>query len=216
MINPRPTLPPLLEQARHYHHGHLAEALITATVEVIAETGLEKLSIREVAKRLGVSPAAPFRHYASKTALLTAVAEKASQGLRKAMWSKITHDGTQDPIAALIAVSRAYLHWAFANPTYFNVISSRAFIDFGESELLMRNNADLQKLMIGLLNEAQAQKILRADVSTDHVLLGIWAMNYGLARLATDGHMQEWRLPETVDMALDRAMTTYFSQLRIA
>jgi AcrR family transcriptional regulator len=53
----------------------LVEALIAATVDLIEERGVEQLSVREAAKRAGVSPGAPFRHFRSKTTLLTAVAE---------------------------------------------------------------------------------------------------------------------------------------------
>ncbi|KAF5303870.1 hypothetical protein FQR65_LT18921 [Abscondita terminalis] len=59
-----------------------AEALIEAAVQLIEEQGVEKLSVREAAKRAGVSPGAPFRHFATRTALLTAVAEQATEHLR--------------------------------------------------------------------------------------------------------------------------------------
>ena len=53
-----------------YHHGDLRRALLDATVQLIEEQGLEAVSVREVARRTGVSPGAPFRHFPSRTALL--------------------------------------------------------------------------------------------------------------------------------------------------
>ena len=60
-----------------YRHGNLREALIEAAIQLVEEVGPENVSVREAAKRAGVSPGAPFRHFASKTALLTAVADQA-------------------------------------------------------------------------------------------------------------------------------------------
>ena len=59
-----------------YHHGNLKEALVNATVKLIEERGVEKVSVREAAKRVGVSSGAPFRRFPTRTALLTAVAER--------------------------------------------------------------------------------------------------------------------------------------------
>ncbi|WP_312526094.1 TetR/AcrR family transcriptional regulator [Paracoccus sp. (in: a-proteobacteria)] len=201
-------------QSRGYHHGNLAEALLLATVEVIAESGLEKLSVREVAKRLGVSPGAPFRHYPSKTALLTAVAEQASQLLRQAVQVAMAKETSDDPIASLTAIGRGYLSWAMNNPTHFTVISSRQFIEFESSELLLRNNSELRALMLRLLADAQSKKILRADANPDHIILGARAIVYGLARMATDGHIEDWHPNEGIVSALDNAMMVYVSHLR--
>ena len=68
--------------ATSYHHGNLREALIDAAVQLVEEGGPENVSVREVAKRAGVSPGAPFRHFSSKTALMTAVAEQAMSRFR--------------------------------------------------------------------------------------------------------------------------------------
>ena len=67
----------MVQASRPYHHGALKEALVEAAVALIEEGGIEAVSVREAAKRVGVSPGAPFRHFASKTALMTAVAEEA-------------------------------------------------------------------------------------------------------------------------------------------
>ncbi len=208
------TPPPEDSPPRSYHHGNLAEALIPASLEVLAETGLEGFSLRAVAKSLGVSPGAPFRHYPSKTAILTAVAEEAARLLRIAVQDELTILGLDQPIEALIAVGRAYLRWALCNPTHFTVISSRAFIDFDGSEMLTRNNADLRALMVRLLDDAEAKGILRPGLDKDHLVLGARALVYGLARMATDGHFTNWHPHEGVAQALEGAMTAYVGQLR--
>ena len=73
------------EEQRPYHHGNLVPTLIETTIQLIEEMGVEKVTVREVAKRAGVSPGAPFRHFKSKSALLTAVAEQAVERLYEAV-----------------------------------------------------------------------------------------------------------------------------------
>src|SRR5215211_1474073 len=102
------------DQRKRYHHGNLVEALIAATIELIEERGLEELSLREVSKRAGVSPGAPFRHFPSKTALLTAVAEQAMDRLTKAVAKALSKVRSADPAVAFEAIGHGYLEWAFA------------------------------------------------------------------------------------------------------
>src|SRR5688572_32829983 len=86
-----------------YHHGNLVEALIAVTVEIIEERGVEHVSVREAAKRAGVSPGAPFRHFRSKTALLTAVAEQAMERLTRAVAKAQSRVDSADPLVAFEA-----------------------------------------------------------------------------------------------------------------
>jgi AcrR family transcriptional regulator len=83
-----------------YHHGNLVETLIAVTVKIIEERGVEHVSVREAAKRAGVSPGAPFQHFRSKTALLTAVAEQAMGKLTEAVAAAQSKVEVDKPIAA--------------------------------------------------------------------------------------------------------------------
>jgi AcrR family transcriptional regulator len=77
---------PARAQAREgYHHGALREALIEASEALLAERGLEGFSLREVARRSGVSPAAPAHHFGDADGLLAAVATQAFDGLTAAL-----------------------------------------------------------------------------------------------------------------------------------
>src|SRR4051794_12056563 len=91
------------ESSRPYHHGNLVEALVAVTVEIIEERGVEHVSVREAAKRVGVSPGAPFQHFRSKTALLTAVAEQAMGRLTQAVAEAQSNVDADDPIAVFEA-----------------------------------------------------------------------------------------------------------------
>ncbi|WP_394885697.1 TetR/AcrR family transcriptional regulator (plasmid) [Mesorhizobium sp. AaZ16] len=198
---------------KRYHHGNLVEALVSATVEIIKERGAEHVSVREAAKRAGVSPGAPFRHFRSKTALLTAVAEQAMDRLTEAVATAHSKVDSSDPIVALEAIGQGYLEWAIANPTHFQIISSRTLIDFDASDSLRDQNEAIRRKMIDLLTQAQLQGRLAPGADFDHLVLAARALVYGLARMAIDGHFPEWLSSEPPSLAVQRALRLFMSQM---
>jgi AcrR family transcriptional regulator len=204
------------DRPKPYHHGNLVEALIAATVELIEERGVEQLSVREVAKRAGVSPGAPFRHFRSKTALLTAVAEQAMDRLTESVAKAVSEAAGDDPAAAFEAIGQGYLEWALANPTHFQIISSRTLIDFEASPSLRDQNGAIRETMVDLLTQAQRQGQLASDVDLDHLVLAARAYVYGLARMAIDGHFPEWHPSEPPAIAVRQALRLFMGQMIIA
>ena len=198
---------------KRYHHGNLVEALIAATVEIIEERGAEHVSVREAAKRAGVSPGAPFRHFRSKTALLTAVAEQAMNRLTEAVADAQSKVDSADPIVAFEAIGQGYLEWAISNPTHFQIISSRTLIDFDASDSLRDQNEAIRREMVDLLTQAQQQGRLAPDTDFDHLMLAARAFVYGLARMAIDGHFPEWHPSEPPSLAARRALHLFMSRM---
>lgn len=177
-----------------YHHGHLREALIQAAVELIDEKGVDGLSVREAAKRAGVSPGAPFRHFATKTALLTAVAEQATQRLRQRVEAALHNQRDAAPLTRFGAIGHAYLQWAAAHPTHFRVISERALIHYDSSDSLRADNDWIRDQMRTLFAEAFVGAGHAPAPDAAHALMAARALVYGLARMAVDGHFPEWNL----------------------
>ncbi|MGH7002662.1 MAG: TetR/AcrR family transcriptional regulator [Alphaproteobacteria bacterium] len=204
---------PAADRPKPYHHGNLVEALVAASIEIIEERGAEHVSVREAAKRAGVSPGAPFRHFRSKTALMTAVAEQAMTRLTQAVNEAQRESGNEAPMAAFEAIGRGYLQWALANPTHFAVISSRTLIDFEASDTLRRQNDAIRQRMIDLLTRAREKGDLAADVDFDHLVLASRALVYGLARMAIDGHFPEWHPAEPPSAAMERALGLFIRQI---
>lgn len=174
-----------------YHHGNLREVLIQAAVQLVEEGGLEHVSVREVAKRAGVSPGAPFRHFSNKTALMTAVAEQAMTKFRAEITKAADSVAADDPVGRFAAVGVGYLHWAIQNPTYFRIISTRSLIDWQASESLRRDNEAVRVMMESALIEAQRRGMLRSSNLVDTQIAGR-ALVYGLARMYIDGHFAQW------------------------
>jgi len=200
---------------KRYHHGNLVEALITATVEIIEERGAEHVSVREAAKRAGVSPGAPFRHFRSKTALLTAVAEQAMGRLTEAVAKAQSRVDSADPVLAFEAIGQGYLEWAITNPTHFQIISSRTLIDFDASVSLRDQNDAIRRKMIDLLTQAKQQGRLAPDTDFDHLVLAARALVYGLARMVIDGHFPQWHPSEPSSLAVKKALRLFMSQMTL-
>ena len=174
-----------------YHHGNLREVLIDAAVQLVEEGGPDNVSVREAAKRAGVSPGAPFRHFSNKTALMTAVAEQAMSRFRSEITNAVENVATDNPIERFAAVGVAYLRWAIRNPTHFQVISTRSLIDWDSSESLRRDNEAVRSLLEGAMAEAQRRSMLRSDNIAD-TQIAARALVYGLARMCMDGHFAQW------------------------
>jgi AcrR family transcriptional regulator len=189
---------------RSYHHGDLRQALLDAAVQLVEARGLDAVSVREVAKMVGVSSGAPFRHFPTRTALLTGVAERAMEGLESAIDRSLHAAAEENALLQLRAIGAGFLRWAFTNPTHFQVISARAVIDFEGSNLRRRNDVIRAKMSV-LINQATAAGLLRpGDVERYQVVLR--ALVYGLSRMFIDGQFPSWDLDEAA--ALEESIAT--------
>ncbi len=110
-----------------YHHGDLRHALVEATAALVARSGVEAFSLREAAREVGVSPAAAYRHFEDKSALLKAVAAEGMGRLALAMEKGLARapgppGSPAHAAAALAAVGEAYVEFAVRNPARFRVM----------------------------------------------------------------------------------------------
>lgn len=105
-----------------YHHGNLAEAILLRSAEVIAADGMEALTLRGIARDLGVSHGAPNKHFRNKAALLTALAAKGWLSARDATLAAADSAKYPTAHARLNAMGRGYMRWAFSNPALFRCV----------------------------------------------------------------------------------------------
>jgi AcrR family transcriptional regulator len=177
--------------SKPYHHGDLRRVLIDAALELAGESGAEAVSVREAARRAGVSPGAPFRHFPSRMALMTAVAEEAQRRFRDEIDAALSEAPAADPLARFRAFGMAYLRWAKRNPAHFEIISSGRYFDHDGAAGLSRDNAELIGTIERTLAEAFALGQLRsADLK--RVQIAGRALVYGFARMNLDGHLPRW------------------------
>ena len=161
-----------------YHHGDLPNALRRAAVEVIEERGAGGFSLREVARRAGVSHTAPAHHFGDMKGLLTSVAEEGFAALHAACTVAI--DGVDDPVDQLTALGRAYVSLARTNRGHCEVMFRTDIIDTDDPELV---TCGLEAY--GLL-EATVRRLIEAEdlrVGVDEATWLCWSAMQGLVQL---------------------------------
>lgn len=163
--------------AERYHHGDLRSALIEEGLKRLSEGQAEDLSLRELARNVGVSATAVYRHFPDKSALLGALAAVGDERLADAFASAMAK--AKPGRDAFNAMGRAYVRFALANPSLFRMMMSAAS---GKTHLFASRGRQMlvdgiQEMGGGKLDKAQAEiRILRA-----------WAIVHGLAMLMLDG-----------------------------
>ena len=165
--------------------------LIDAALQLVGEGGPDAVSVREAARRAGVSPGAPFRHFPSRDALMQAVAEEAQRRFRAEIEEALSEAPAGDPLARFRSLGLAYVRWAIRNPTHFEILSSRRFFDHDKAAVISADNTELIELTERTLAEAFAQGQLRS-ASLKAVQIAGRALVYGFARMNIDGHFPRW------------------------
>jgi AcrR family transcriptional regulator len=162
-----------------YHHGDLPAALRAAAVELVAERGPSGFSMREVARRAGVSHAAPAHHFGDTQGLLTSVAAEGYARLGEAL-AEAT-EGIEDPEARLLACGRTYVRTALENPGHFAVIFQADLVEPDDEACLVAS--------VGAYGQLQAtieliRDRLNPDLDVDVAATMCWATMQGLVVLA--------------------------------
>jgi AcrR family transcriptional regulator len=184
-------VPDAVPAAKPYHHGDLRRVLIDAAMQLVGEGGPEAVSVREAARRAGVSPGAPFQHFPSRDALMNAVAEEAQRRFRAEIEASLADASPDDPLDRFRRLGMAYLRWAMRNPTHFEIISSRRFFNHNRSAGVTSDNAELIALTERLLADAFSAGQL-GPVDLKQVRIAGRALVYGFARMHIDGHLPRW------------------------
>lgn len=165
-----------------YHHGNLAESLLNAVDEIATQFGLEAVTLRACAKKVGVSPSSAFRHYVDKRDLLTAFATRALLQLSTAL-STANAQAQKDDEDALIAVGLAYIQFAIDKPAFFRAMWSEETIYSEDSRYVAASETLSANLKGGF-----AESIRDTDpesFSSEELLA--WSSVHGLANLFVDG-----------------------------
>ena len=169
---------------RAYHHGALRPALIEAAEAVIAERGLDRFSLRETARRAGVSPAAPAHHFKDARGLLTAIATQAFADLADAL-GKADLSAGPDREARIRAQGRAYVAFALDRPARFDLMWRKALLDNDDPELARHGDRAFE-VLDRITREGGKPSIGSSDPALAPSIAA-WSLVHGFARLAIDG-----------------------------
>jgi AcrR family transcriptional regulator len=171
------------DDKRNYHHGDLRAALVQAGLRLLEERQGDDIGLREVARAVGVSATAVYRHFPDKAALLRALSAEGLAHLAKAQQAAFARAGGGR--AGFFATGRAYVRFALDNPALFRLIFSNP-----PAQDLMTGERDKVPEAFRMLLENAAS--LASGASADTVRLAAldaWAKVHGLAVLMLDGQI---------------------------
>ena len=182
-----------------------------ATVALIPATGVRGLSLREVARRAGVSHAASYRHFRDKESLLAAVAETGFAALGEALRRAAQSSGP-DPIAKLQAAGIAYVEFAIHHPAHLHVMFGGAIGSFDRYPTLLASaraaRAELHGVVARIKRKGQGR-----EADEEVLEAAAWSIVHGLSVLLADGQMRRTdgtQLSKRAGMSLAQAVTQLF------
>jgi AcrR family transcriptional regulator len=171
-----------------FHHGNLRQALIDGALMILGKEGQGAITLREVARRAGVTHAAPYRHFDGKEALLAAVAEEGFHQLRNDMQAAAAGDG--DALDRLQRFGEAYLRFALKNPAHYRLMYGPEFAHRAAHTALQGASREAFMLLLEGVRACQEAHLVR-DGDTVHLALSMWSMVHGLSLLVMDRQMED-------------------------
>ncbi|MDA8140432.1 MAG: TetR/AcrR family transcriptional regulator [Desulfobacteraceae bacterium] len=172
--------PRAVKKEAPYHHGDLRRVILETALELLAEKGESSVTLREIARRAGVSHAAPYRHFSDHRALLAALNDEGFMALRHALEAATAKVSAAAPVSRLLVVAETYVDFAAANPARYRLMFAgpRHAAPDGSNV-----PAEVFAYVAGLVAEAQAQGALRQE-NVKLMTNMIWATVHGIASLA--------------------------------
>ena len=201
-------------EKRGYHHGNLAEALVQAALDLIAKVGPAGFSFAEVTRAVGVSPAAPYRHFKDREALMAAIASRGFDKFAETLASA-WKEGKPDAMSAFKNVGQAYLAFARKEPAYFAAMFEARLSPGSTRELtqaterafaVLRQSCDA---LIGTMPENKRPPSLM-------MALHVWTMSHGIASLFGRGDAARRAIPMTPEELLEANILIYLDGLGLS
>ncbi len=173
--------------AAPYHHGDLRQALVSAALAIVETEGAAALTLRRIARDVGVSAMAPYHHFRDRAALVAAVA---AAGFERLYAGKLEALGEAagGPAAGLVAGSRAYVAFILDNPELYRLMKSPELADRAAFPELAEAAAQPAARLGAMIGELAATGRM-GKISPDDAAQTLWALVHGLGLLALDGYL---------------------------
>jgi AcrR family transcriptional regulator len=170
-------------QKRPYHHGNLKPALLEAAVGLIAEVGPAAFTLREVARRAGISHNAPYRHFRDKDELLAAVATDGFARLAEELnEAKSEPEGPNPALRRFLASGVAYVRFGLRYPEHLKVMFDWP-LDLERYEELSTTAKRAFSVLVGMVAAAQGEGSLPGGDPLELACVA-WSLVHGVAKLA--------------------------------
>lgn len=173
----------------------LGEACVQEALEIIGENGVEELSLREVARRLGVSHQAPYKHYPSRDHLLAEIVSRSFDDFARHLDARPRHE---DPSDDLGEMGRAYLSYAIAYPLHYRLMFGTPLPDVDEHPEMMAKARHAFSLLRDCISQLHALRSSPASEAPPAALdaLFVWSTVHGLASILQSQVLGCLELPE--------------------
>lgn len=198
-------------EPRGYHHGNLKEALVRAALELIAEKGPAGFTFADAARWAGVSPAAPYRHFRDRDALLTDVARRGFEQFAAAL-AKAWDEGRPDVMTAFDRLGKTYLAFARREPSYYSAMFE-AGVALDTDRELREASENAFAVLRAAAEKLVAQMPPQGRPPALMVALHVWAMTHGIASLFGRGDATRRTLPMSPEELLEAAVLIYLRGL---
>jgi AcrR family transcriptional regulator len=185
-------------RAKPYHHGNLREALLESALRLIAEVGPAGFTLRELARRAGVSHNAPYRHFRDRDDLMAAVATQGYRELTQAMRRAAEDHG--DRLDRLKQAGLAYIAFALRRPEHFAVMFDGPVFLKTEDPQSAEAAKEAFSTLVGFVRGCQEAGRFPAGDPQSFTLLA-WSMVHGVAKLAITGRLPFRTKPEILKFA---------------
>jgi len=164
-----------------YHHGDLKNALIKAGADLLFEEGVQSLSLRKVAAKVGVSHSAPYAHFAAKEALIAAITAEGFRHLYECIQATVVAH-QNNPSGVLVEVAYTYVQFAMESPAIYKLMFSGALINehqYPDLVQITRQNFDL---LVEIVRQGQSAGTLPGGPA-EVLAISIWSLVHGFSSL---------------------------------
>jgi AcrR family transcriptional regulator len=198
-----------------YHHGDLRQCFIDAACARLRASSADQLSLRALAREIGVSQTAPYRHFENKNALFAAIATHGFELMTADLQAAAALHN--DDIAQTVAdVGFEYVQWALRNPEKYQLFFDSSLLDFSDYPALQAAGANCFEVLIGLIRAGIEQQVF-VDDSAELLAGTIWASVHGLTSLLQVNirEASTQQNSETVSKAIQALVEQQHSVLRM-
>jgi AcrR family transcriptional regulator len=169
---------------KNYHHGNLRSALLDGAYAMLAEEGIQNLSLRQVARRIGVSHNAPYQHFPDREALIAALSEQGFGKLTEAIDHTLDQTRNGAVIDRILAVASAYVQFMSDHPAYLEVMFG-PYPHQNYPELSQAALTSFERL-VSLVEEGQATGEIK-PINAREIAGTIWMTLHGVSTLFRPG-----------------------------
>ncbi|WP_010322656.1 TetR/AcrR family transcriptional regulator [Marinobacterium stanieri] len=185
-----------------YHHGDLRSSLLEAATQLIAEGGVDALSMRKLADRVGVSRTAPYHHFKDKHDLLSAIAEDGFRSYERALREALDDDRAKEDWLSCFV--RFYLNFAQSYPETYNLMFGHDVWKSGQptNELKTQAHGCFRK-HVDRVSQWQQRGLIGSDIDPLRFAQVTWSTLHGLSRLLLDGiYVDSKQLDDVIDLSI--------------